>query len=48
MLRILDNDLQIGSPIAFDLRSMAVPVLNTTATKDLHDEYHLYLYQTMC
>ncbi len=36
---ILDNDLQIGSPIAFDLRSMAVPVLNTTATKDLHDEY---------
>lgn len=37
---ILDNDLQVGSPIAFDLRSMAVPVLNTTATKDLHDEYN--------
>lgn len=36
---ILDNDLKIGSPIAFDLRSMAAPVLNTTATQMLHDEY---------
>lgn len=36
---ILDNDLRIGSPIAFDLRAMAVPVLNTTATKDLQTQY---------
>lgn len=33
---IIDSDLQIGSPIAFDLRSMTTPVLNTVATEDLH------------
>lgn len=36
---ILDCDLKIGSPIAFDLRSMAAPVLNTTITARLHSEY---------
>lgn len=36
---ILDNDLRIGSPIAFDLRSMADPVLNTFMTGELHTQY---------
>ena len=33
---IIENDLQIGSPIAFNLRSAANGVLDSTATLDLH------------
>ena len=33
---IVENDLQIGSPIAFDIRSAANAVLNTTRTEELH------------
>lgn len=36
---ILDYDLQIGSPIAFDIRSKTTAVLNTTRTKELHKTY---------
>ena len=36
---ILDNNLQIGSPIAFDLRSMSAPVLNSFVTQELQKEY---------
>ncbi len=36
---IVENDLQIGSPIAFDVRSAANAVLNTTKTEELHAVY---------
>ena len=36
---ILDNELKIGSPIAFDLRSMAAPVLNSYVTEQLQQQY---------
>lgn len=36
---IIGCDLQIGSPIAFDNRSMATAVLNVERTKDLHEKY---------
>lgn len=43
---IVENNLQIGSPIAFDIRSAADAVLNTTKTRELqarwqnnYDEY---------
>ena len=37
---LIDYNLRIGSPIAFDLRSAVNCVLNTTKTKDLHSEYN--------
>lgn len=36
---IIDNDLQIGSPIAFDIRSKTTAVLNTTRTGQLHEQW---------
>ena len=36
---IIDNNLKIGSPIAFDIRSAVGCVLNTTKTKELQDKY---------
>lgn len=36
---IIGCELQIGSPIAFDNRSMATAVLNVERTKDLHEKY---------
>lgn len=36
---ILNADLRIGSPIAFDNRSMVTAVLNTTETAELHKEW---------
>jgi len=36
---IVDNDLRPGYPIAFDLRSMADAVLNTTRTAELQKEW---------
>lgn len=36
---IIDNKLVVGSPIAFDLRSMAAPVLNTFVTAELQQQY---------
>lgn len=36
---IIGCDLQIGSPIAFDNRSMATAVLNTDRTRQLHNKY---------
>ena len=46
---LLDYDLQIGSPIAFYLRSMSTPVLNMTETERLHREYagHYEEYRSM-
>ena len=37
---VLDCNLQIGSPIAFDIRSMADAVLNETKTKQLQEEWN--------
>lgn len=36
---ILDSDLQIGSPVAFDDRSKATAVLNVSRTAELHNKY---------
>lgn len=36
---ILDSNLQVGSPVAFDLRSMTTPVLNVTETDYLHEKW---------
>ena len=36
---IIDNDLQIGSPIAFDIRSKTTAVLNTIRTNQLHEQW---------
>lgn len=36
---LLDCNLQVGAPIAFDIRSMAAPVLNTMRTNALHQEW---------
>lgn len=36
---ILDYNLQIGAPIAFDNRSMTTAVLNTTKTEELQEQY---------
>lgn len=37
---IIDNNLRIGAPIAFDIRSAAGCVLNITKTKELQDKYY--------
>ena len=37
---ILDSNLQIGAPIAFDIRSMATGVLNQTRTAELQNEWN--------
>lgn len=36
---IIDNDLRIGAPVAFDNRSMVTAVLNATETSRLQKEY---------
>jgi NAD-dependent DNA ligase len=36
---IIDSNLQIGSPIAFDNRSMTTSVLNVSRTADLQEQY---------
>ncbi|MBQ2885854.1 MAG: hypothetical protein IJE43_19185 [Alphaproteobacteria bacterium] len=36
---ILDFNLEVGAPIAFDIRSMAIAVLNQTRTLDLQKQY---------
>lgn len=36
---IVDNNLRIGAPIAFDIRSAADAVLNTERTKELQERY---------
>jgi hypothetical protein len=37
---IIENNLQIGSPIAFNLRSAANVVIDITATKELQDKWY--------
>lgn len=45
--QIIKNNLRIGYPVAFSLRSSANPVINATQTAELQDEY-LGRYEEYC